>query len=46
MSALYLAADRHVSDGYRGAIYCRLTKTEDAQRIANELKAINIASVN
>ena len=28
------------------AIYCRLTKTEGAQGIADKLKAINIASLN
>lgn len=43
MSA-FLCSDRHIAT--IAVNYCRLTKTVDAQRIANELKAINVISVN
>ena len=43
MSA-FICTDRHIAT--IAVNYCRLTKTEGAQGIADKLKAINIASVN
>ena len=43
MSA-FICTDRHIAT--IAVNYCKLTKTEDAQGIADDLKAVNIASVN